>query len=769
MAQINRAFFIAQYREEVSDHIQRITQGLFQLEEQPANAAQVLEEIFRIAHTLKGSSRMMGYSHISSLAHKMEDLLLEIRDGHLPLHPTVTDLLFYCLDTIDYLLEGLVKDIKRSANLEHFDELFKAIIAGEEIEVPHIQAKVRKSTPSSPEAAPDAPPAQPERLEEKEERQYIRIHTKDLDNMLNLVGELIINQYRYEGQWTNYQDVLQQLKDHQQQLEKLHEQVLDVVEKIEAPHLFDLSNKLERSAFNILQSTKTLSKKSRTDGQQMRLSIDKLQEQVLNIRMVPASRIFDLFPRLVRMTARRLSKKVQLELFGEDTRIDSRIIEELRDPLIHLVQNAIHHGIESPEKRRQAGKEPNGILQLSAQQEGNQIFITVKDDGQGIQTQQIRELLVEERLLTRKKVETFNEQELFEQLFHPGFSTSDTVDDIAGRGFGLNIVRAHVDRVQGEINVHSKLGEGSEFILKLPLTLTIMNALLVRVVDQTFAIPTMAIETTFDLTAEKIEHLGKSPFVSVDDSLLPLVELQQILEAFPYTAPEDGQPFKLLKEQSPKTVIVLRAEDRRIGFVVDDLVEEREIVIKNLGPCLKRIRNVAGATTVRGEVVIILFVRDMIRSADAIFEGKDFPQPSRSEQVPTPSAVRLRSGNVVPRILLIDDSPNTREVERIMLEHAGYEVLSAEHGQQGLEFLASSPVDLVITDVEMPEMDGLSLTRHLKAQDAFRDIPVIIVSTKSEAEYQQQGLDAGAYAYIVKGTFDEKSLLEVVDSCIKQV
>ncbi|PID57561.1 hypothetical protein CSB45_06955 [candidate division KSB3 bacterium] len=771
MVQIDRNFFIAQYREEVADHIQGITQGLFQLEEHPEQSVQILQEIFRIAHTLKGSSRMMGYNQISSLAHKMEDLLAELRDGHLKPSPTITDILFYCLETIDYLVEGLVKDIKRSANLEDFDDLFEAIIAGKEIKVPFSHAMSLKSTLPPPKAPAEKAPLQAAPIEEKEERQYIRIHTRELDNMLTLVGELIINQYRYEGHWALYQNLLQQLKNHQKHFEKLHDQIPAFSEQHKQTHLQELSNKLEGSASDILEKAQVLSKKFKTDGQQMRSSIEKLQEQVIDIRMIPASRIFDLLPRLVRMTTRKLEKTVQVSLEGEHTRIDSRIIEEMRDPLIHLVQNAVHHGIESPEERRHLGKDPCGHVAISAQQEGNRILIKIKDDGQGIQTQHIRKLLLKERKMSRQKVNAFNEQELFEILFQPGFSTSETIDDISGRGFGLDIVRAHVDRIQGEIEVKSEAGEGCEFILKLPLTLTIMDALLVRVADQYFAVPTMAVETSFDLTDKKIEVFDNNPFVSVDASRIPLVELRCILEAFPN--PESGKEnrsFHFSHGQSPETVIVLRAEDRRIGFVVDDLEEEREIVIKNLGPCLKRVRNVAGATTVRGEVVIILFVRDLVRSADALLEGRDFYTPAfQSASISAAQRDLPDSENTVPRILLIDDSPNTREVERVMLENAGYEVLSAENGQQGWDLLGTQPVDLVVSDIEMPEMDGLELTRRIKEDESLRALPIVIVSTKGEAEDRQQGLEAGASAYIIKGEFDEKSLLNIVDSCLGSV
>ncbi|MDY0092736.1 MAG: hybrid sensor histidine kinase/response regulator [Candidatus Vecturithrix sp.] len=759
MATINRDFFITQFKEEVDDHVHRMTQKLFQLEEQPGDYGQLIEEIFRIAHTLKGSARMMGYADMSALAHKIEDLLVEIRNGHVQLSSTMVDLLFYCLDTINYLAEGISKQIKRTANLEDFTRLFQDVLAERPVEIPHLQtqiirADIPEQSPASPPASPDIPPPFPEH----EARQYVHIHPTDLDTILNLVGEVIINQYRYEGQRTTYQEFFQDLQYHQRELVELHTLIQQENGRLPTS-LSSLTNNLERSAAEMLYKSKLLLKRLRTDGQQMRMAVNNLQEQVINVRMVPASRIFHLFPRLVRMTSRRLEKSVELVLRGEETKIDTRIIEEMRDPLIHLVQNAIHHGIESPEQRKSLGKNPTGIITLSASQEGNRIVLSVQDDGQGIYAEQIKHLAIKQGLISRRDEKTISEQEILSVLFHPGFSTSDMIDDIAGRGFGLNIVRTHVDRIQGEVEVHTQPGKGTEFVIKLPLTLIMMNALLVQVGEEIFAIPTMAVEKTFDISSQDVEYLGKIPVVVADEALLPVLDLCQLLSGL---APDSCSCR--LKDFFRKTVVVLRAEERRVGVLVDDLVEEQEIVIKHLGPCLKRIRNIAGATTIRGEVIIILSVRDLVRSADAFLEGSSVLM--LSQKPPPGQSVSSTTDRLRPRILLVDDSVNAREVERMILENAGYEVVLADNGAQGLGLLQKTAVDLVMTDIEMPQMSGLELTKIIKDDELFHEIPVIIVSARGTEEQRREGLQIGAAAYIVKGEFDDQDLLRIVEACL---
>jgi two-component system chemotaxis sensor kinase CheA len=470
------------------------------------------------------------------------------------------------------------------------------------------------------------------------------------------------------------------------------------------------------------------------------------------------------------MTSRRLGKGSELILRGEDTKIDSRIIEEMRDPLMHLVQNAIRHGIELPEDRQKKGKNPTGTVTVSAHQEGNRIVIRVQDDGKGIDVKRIKKIATETGIISQRDIRKISEQDLYEFLFQPGFSTAENVDDIAGRGFGLDIVRDHVDRVQGEIEVHSHPNQGTEFAIKLPLTLTIINALLVRVADEIFAIPTTAIEKTFDISSDDIEHLGNVPIVVVEGSLLPVIELQKILhfsKRHPSYNKDETQPVTPGQNTSHQTVIMIQSEDRRIGFLVDDLIEEREIVIKHLGSCLKRVRNVAGATALREDVIIILFIRDLVRSADALLEEVPAQTMLLQESSRDQSSPNSFTRNV-PKILIVDDSMNTREVERTILESAGYQVETAVNGAEGLAKLKQHHFDLVVTDIEMPEMDGWQLTEHIKHDEALHETPVIIISTRGTEKDKQKSLDAGAYAYIVKREFDEQTLLHTVDSCLKE-
>jgi two-component system, chemotaxis family, sensor kinase CheA len=758
MAKIKRDIFIAQFREEVNDHIQRISQKLFQLEEAPGDRKQILEEIFRIAHTLKGSSRMMGYAEISTLAHKMEDVFVELRDEHLELSQTVTNLLLYCLDTINYLVEGLYKNVARTADIDQIVTLFNDLIAGKPIDVPHVQSAF--TTLATP---PKGPPEKP--AVEAEGPQYVRICMQDLDVILNLVGEVLINQYRYDGQLTDFQQFIGILRDHRQHLDHLHDLLRRGNGRPRPAQLLQISDRLDQHALQMLHHSKTLAKKIRSDGQQIQRIIENLQKHVIDIRMAPASRIFHQFPRLVRTTASRLGKQVELVLVGEETQIDSRIMEEMRDPLVHLIQNAIRHGIEPPEERQEVGKPPTGTITVSAHQEGNRIVIRVHDDGQGIDVERIREMALKHGAILRpEESTTISEQELYELLFQTGFSTAETVDDIAGRGFGLDIVRDHVDRVQGEIEVRSDPGQGTEFALKLPLTLTILNALLVRVAEEIFALPTASVVKTRDIYPDQIEQLGNMPVLVNDGALLPVVQLSNLLnvaEKHPVYQHDETPRSAEFDDPARQTLIVVQSEDRHLGLLVDDLVEEREIVIKHLGPCLKRVKNVAGATTLRDDIVIILFVRDLIRSADALLERTSI----RPAALPHRQAVTDQARNVA-RILVVDDSLNTREVERAILQEAGYEVETAANGVEGLAALRSMAFDLVITDIEMPEMDGLDLTRQIKRDEILHSIPVIIVSTRTSDADQQQGLAAGASAYIMKGEFDESILLQTVGACL---
>ena len=772
MATIDRTVFIAQFTEETHDHLQRITRHLFQLEETPGDQRHIIEEVFRTAHTLKGSARMMGYTGLSTLAHKIEDLFIELRDKHLHMQPHVTDLLLYTLDVMTSRLENLENPSAETIDIAPIVDLFDTLLDGHTIDVPHVPT-TRSASHAPVEAAP-VPESEPESIESvpenAEERQHIRIRTKDLDAMLNLVGEVLMNQHRYDGQLTTFRAFTRELVRHRQQIADLQEYILRYVDVSAPPKLLHLSKQLEQNASQLLRQTKALAKTIRADRQQMHTVVDNLQAHVIDVRMVPASRMFLMLPRLARMTARSLGKQVDLHMLGEDTRIDTRLIEELRDPLMHLIQNAIRHGIESPHMRERHGKSPRGTITVSASQEGNRIVLRVKDDGNGISLNRIKDVAVRKGIVSPNDARSISEPDLYGFLFQSGFSTADNLDDIAGRGFGLDIVRDHVDRVQGEIEVQSQVGVGTEFSLKLPLTLTIMNTLMIRVADQIFAIPTLAVERTFDYHPEHIKILDHIPTVAVDDARLPIIDLQRILR-FSDRHPIHCSPPASAEsppDQPQQTVIVVCSEEHRIAFIVDDLVEEREIVIKHLGPCLKRVRHIAGVTALREAIIIILFVRDLIHSADAIL-GETHAHSILLEAHAQADTVPVTDDDAhYGRVLVIDDSLNTREVERAMLERAGYRVETSTNGIEGLHKLRTMRFDAVVTDIEMPYMSGLQVTRTIRQDHDLCHIPVVVVSARHSEESRRESLDAGAAAHIVKGEFDESTLIRTIRACIEK-
>ncbi|MBD3309238.1 response regulator [candidate division KSB3 bacterium] len=767
MSTINRDLFIAQFKEEVDAHLTRITQRLFQLEEPVSDHDQLLEEIFRTAHTLKGSSRMMGYLDISTLAHKMEDLLVEIRDGHLDLTPMISDLLFYTLDTINYLVEGISKNIKRSADLEAFTRLFTDAIAGKPIEVPFVQPHLLQAEPTLPTPPIPASTPEGEHLDDSEEQQYVRIHPKALDTILHLIEEILANQKRHATQLTTYQDVAQTVSEHLLLLTEFSA-LLHHKNGSSPPALVSqLVAALKESASAISHQIETLQETAETQEQRMQLAMTKLQEQVMGIRMVPASHLFQLFPRLVRVTARKLGKMVELHLLGEDVTLDSRILEEMRDPLIHLVQNAIKHGIEIPEKRRRYGKSLTGHLTLSAVHADGHIVIRIQDDGRGIHPEQIKAMALKQGLRSRSELATLQDQSLFDLLFLPGFSTSDAVDDIAGRGFGLDIVKTHVNRVHGTIAVHSQPGEGTEFVITLPCSLTTLNALLVRTGEQSWAIPTTAVVKTAKISPTMVEYRGNTPGIAYENSWLPLAVFEQLVDASP--AQNSDQKLRLppqFHETPEHPVVVIQAEDCRIACIIDDLLEEREIVITQADSAPHGKKNRPRTTTVHGQNVNIVNVTDLAQTFSASLETDSSAEDRIRPTHPTPKP-RLPLRNLVPKILLIDDSLNIREVERNILEKAGYDVEIAENGQEGLDKLKATGFDLVVTDIEMPHMDGWKLIEMIRDDATLHELPVVVVSTDTTDAARKKGLAVGVKAYLTKEEFDERLLLRTVDDCLK--
>ncbi len=469
--------------------------------------------------------------------------------------------------------------------------------------------------------------------------------------------------------------------------------------------------------------------------------INEIQDVSMRMRMVPLRIIFDAYPRAVRDLAKSLDKKIRLEIEGGGTELDRRMVEKLNEPMIHLLRNAIDHGIEPPQQRRESGKPEEGRLVIRASNEGHAILIQIEDDGQGIPFDKIKQRALQKNLI--KSVEDWDrlsEGERIQLIFLPGFSTSDLITDISGRGYGMDIVKSSIEKLKGSISVESKGGVGTRISIHLPLTVTSLRALFVRCGDHRFAIPITSVYQTLRITAaDRTEVVGKFA-LRIRNQLIPLVALSDVMELPGVGAPEGEEQF----------VVIVQDGSERSAMIVDDVMDERDVIVKSLPAHMARIRHVSSATIAADQnIVLLLHVPDIVAATK---EGKVRAEAVKRKEKQT--------------ILVVDDSLNTREVEKTILQAYGYEVDTAKDGMEALEKLKAREFQLVVTDVEMPLMDGFTLTARIKEESSYRHIPVVIVTSRESMEDKRRGVEVGANAYIIKGSFDQNNLIHTVESLI---
>lgn len=491
-----------------------------------------------------------------------------------------------------------------------------------------------------------------------------------------------------------------------------------------------------------------LSRQYTSDTMNMSLVIDELEGEIKRVRMLPLSTITGPFGRMVRDLAQEAGKEAVLKIVGGETELDKRVLEQIKDPLIHLLRNAVDHGIETPDQRQAAGKPRVGSITLTAEQLGKDVAISISDDGTGLNLEAIRGAVARR---DGSDAQALSEAELIEAIFKPGISTSPIITDISGRGVGLDVVRRSAEALHGRIDVDWTPGGGTTFVLTLPLALTSSRGLLVRASEETFAIPLTAIERIMDISREEISPLEGHDTVRHNGRPVTLVRLGDILELPPVRRSHNGDRIP---------AVVLASAERRMAFAVDGLAGEQEVVIKGLGRQLSRVGGIAGATVMgSGEVVLILNVADLIKLA---MRGERRSVFEALTEATSPETARARR-----RILVVDDSITTRTLEKNILEVAGYTVLLAIDGQEALGVIASSGMpDLIVSDIAMPRMDGFELTRRVKSDAQTSHLPVILVTSLDSPEDKSRGIEVGADAYIVKSGFDQNNLLETIEQLI---
>jgi two-component system chemotaxis sensor kinase CheA len=760
---------LATFRLEADEHLKAITSGLLDLEKAvtPDDQLPILEAIFREAHSLKGAARAVNQMEVEAICQSLEEVFARLKRRELQLTPEGFDLIHKAANTMEALLHSpdephatqVAEAIQGLVQLETQEDLTS--------ETPEQFEKIDRSTERStisPFTAEgprsDAAMGQGRSMS----LETIRVSTAKLGSLLlqaeEMIGAKLAASHhatelhetftflvQWKKAWAKISSEIRKVQQHNRSLVEQHGQdrtlsqlVVRLAEFLDwhEPQLSLLEHKLA-----------TLTQSVEHNQQTIGTMVDNLVEDTKKVLMLPFSSLLESFPRMVRDLSRTLGKETELVVRGGEIEIDRRILEELKDPLIHLLRNAIDHGIESPEVRAQQGKPGRGTLLIAISQlSGNTVEMLVSDDGAGIDHMKVKAAALKRGVLSPEEAAALDQQAALALIFQSDVSTSPIVTDISGRGLGMAIVREKVEKLGGQISVETVLHEGTSFRILLPLTLATFRGIFVQVGDRLFVIPTANVERVVRLQPEEIRTVENKETIVVNQRSVALARLDDVL-GLPRKAHHDIKAGFVL-------AVVLGAGEKRIAFCIDEVLNEQEVLFKRLGNYLSSLRNVAGATVIgSGTVVPILHVPDLLESA-----VNGTAPTARMETTTVDEDSHNKS------ILLVEDSVTSRMLLKGILESAGYQVVTAVDGQDAFTALKKTAFDLVVSDIEMPRINGFELTTKIRTDEQHARLPVVLVTGLESAKDRERGISVGADAYIVKSSFDRSNLLAVVQRLI---
>ncbi len=768
---------------EAFELIEQIDHDLVELESNPEDL-ELLNRIFRVAHTVKGSSSFLNFDVLTELTHHMEDVLNKARKGELKITPDIMDVVLESVDMMKGLLESIRDNGSDSAagiDIKNICVRLTQISEGEapsaaaeapaapspepvkepEPVVPAEEAapevsdaelsklsdseveaeierllKVRKAedqarraskgiAPKSPEeiapaaSAAPAPAPKPAPSRERDadrkvpaassssavaQEQTIRVEVKRLDHLMNLIGELVLGKNR---------------------LLKIYD---DVEERYEGEKFLEELNQVVSS---------------------LSLVTTDIQLAVMKTRMLPIAKVFNKFPRMIRDLSRDLGKQIDLEISGEETELDKSIVEEIGDPLVHIIRNSCDHGIEDPETRKAMGKPEKGLVQLKAYNEGNHIVVEIVDDGKGLDADMLKAKSIEKGIITEREADAMSEKEAFGLIFRPGFSTAAKVTNVSGRGVGMDVVKTNIEKLNGIIDIESEVGKGTVMKLKIPLTLAIIQSLLVGTQEEFYAIPLASVLETVRVPIDDIYTIDGKNVLRLRDEVLSLVRLSDVFGV-----------EKVFDGGDHTYVVIIGVAEAKLGIIVDTLVGQEEIVIKSMGDYLQNIPGIAGAT-IRGDgrVTLIIDVGAMMEMA------KDIKVDIRAEIEDSTKAKEKPSDY---KVLIVDDSKMDRTIMQKALEPTGVTIIEATNGVEALNVIKSGEhsFDAILIDIEMPRMDGYTLAGEIRKYSKYRNLPLIAVTSRTSKTDRLRGVEVGMTEYITK-PYSAEYLENVVRKNIK--
>ena len=726
------------FREEAVEYVSALSSCLLDLEERPHDL-ETLQDGLRNAHSLKGCAQMIDLNHIAVIAHAVEDVLRGCESQELKLTTQMANRLLgiadFLAELVDRLPEVTEDDSAEeiAAEVRQMTETPEA--ASEESASASASAKEEHFPPPKwhPSTPPQSPPPKPAHTIKED---TIRVRTSKLDELQALIARLAMTELQMEDKFLRCQRLQSLLK--------------------EAPTAdLPVCKEVEELGTWLIEARASCQKLV-TDFSENILQLRNLSEQIqyqsMVTRMLPFGTITGEFRRVVRDTAEELHKEVQLIVEGEKQEVDRHLIEEMRAPIMHIVRNCIGHGIESPEKRRSLGKEPVGTITIKAERERGRVIITCQDDGKGIDPGVLKQTAVSSGMITAEEASQMSDYEAMYLIMRPGFSTAETVSELSGRGVGMDVVKRNVERLRGRIEIQSQTDEYTRFRMFLPLSLSLMNVLLVSAHGNTFGLPVHALEAPdfIDPTKEIFTEGGQETLWRGGRSV-PLYSLAKLAGL------EDAQQQTHVTDRLK--VIMLHHDEQHLAVVVDDLLEQEKVAIESRGRLLSTLPLVAGTSILgNGDPCIILHVPELFRAASrAGAGGHNIAQ--RIE----------KSRNIAKKkLLVVEDSLTTRTMEKSILESFGYVVDAAASGEEALSLCEKKTFDLIVTDIQMPGMDGFQFIEKLREDKRFEQTPIVVVSSQYNQQNLQRGAQLSVEAYIGKGTFQQSHLMEAIQGILTE-
>jgi two-component system chemotaxis sensor kinase CheA len=756
------------------DHLQKLESGLAHLEQHPDNTT-TLEELLREIHSLKGDSGMLGVRDLVTVTHEWEQQLLPVKHGRSELSEELADRLYQGLEAIAKLVSEVVTGADSGVRVPEIIAKLQGNGAAKGVSSP-TPAPTRASddgdnapTTNGDASVSSTAPATSDRSADVAQTsnggyriETIRVETRNLDSLMTQAGELTVTKIRIAHRLAEIEQLVSLWEEWSRDafinrfaLEEFqrHYQNGNGNGNGSSGRTLDASGALEPLQ-NFYHRTE-----DRLDGlgtriNQLRNSLyedtarldaisDELEDGIRTLRLLPLSTIFNLYPRMVRSLARDRDKQVNLIVEGGETRADKRILEEMKDPLMHIIRNSVDHGIETVGERQRRGKPPTATIRLRGYQTATNIAIEISDDGRGLDVEKIKQTALKRGVCREEELANMTPNQIQSLIFMPGFSTRNFVTEVSGRGVGLDVVRTNVERLKGSIQVESTPGAGCTIRLQLGTTLATAHVLLVEVNGDPYALPVEFVQTARLVDYSEIFAIEGRETIILDDRPVSVARLADLLELPPPSEGDDTATDRF-------PCIILKVGDDRLGLLVDALIDEQDVVLKRQSRLLQRVRNISGATILgTGEVCVVLNPQDLLESV------RKYAGSVKTERL-------VESKPTQQVLLLVEDSIATRTQEKRILEAAGYEVVTAVDGLDGLNKLKTRQFDAVVSDIQMPNLDGLELTARIRSDSQYSDLPIVLVTSMATDEDKRKGAEAGANAYITKSAFNQDVLLDTL-------